>query len=301
MHEGHIEYFYFNLDIIPTAIIFGIALLLVICLIIAGICDWCIWRLKNKTCNENKCFSTCETCHGWINCNEKCNICFPEVNSCCKVIKRLCSELIKLMYADEFYLIKTKEEENLEHRSGFLKLYVGGKLLRPEFFCLYYMLITNSLLLVFFFAMVFTDYYFVDAFPGCFPNYDCYITNADFNEYPIQNCSDLKSNEDAICYSLKLEAQPALSAVGGLSIMIRLMVVFLSRLIVFCINKVASTRCKSLTTFRFGCCSVFMQLFCVGMPFLIIAGLLLWGINVGAHENPYSIGSSISFNMQLFY
>ena len=190
------------------------------------------------------------------------------------------------MYGDEFYLIKEKEESDEVHTSGRIKTYIGKRLVNPRAKCLNIFLGSKAILLMTFLAMVFADIFFVKSYPGCQPGLDCFANDEEFQENPIDNCSDyLRLNIPTICYSLELSFQPAFSAVGGILIMSRLLVVGFAKLMIFCTSKCLRSGCCS-SKYCGKKCSVSLVQLTVAVVFFLIAGGILTGTSLKSHDKP---------------
>ena len=316
--DTHQEIYYLNADVGPIAAIAAAGLIGPIIYWISECCFLACCRstetqLLQQPREENQCSMNCicEHCNGWkcwpINC--PCRVCHPETcwegdckdcctrQNCCKQIVWLVSELVKLMYGDEFYLIKEKEESDEVHTSGRIKTYIGIRLVNPRAKCLNFFLGSMAILLMTFLAMVFADIFFVKSYPGCQPGLDCYKNDVEFQENPIiDNCSEyLRLNIPTICYSLELSFQPAFSAVGGILIMSRLLVVGFAKLMISCTSKFLRSKCCDSKYYgSTKCCGkiwlaqfkITMIQFIVAGAFLVIAIGVLTGTTLKSHDKP---------------
>ena len=241
----HQERFYRDWDIGPIVALF-IAGLIFLGIYLA--CEYCCCcsdsTNQNQTTDCDTC--VCPTCQG-LKCNAKncsCANCHSRECDCecrChKLVLWLVGELIKLVYGDEFYLVSVHQHANeVNEETGRIRLYIGRKLIHTRAKCLNVMLGLTSILLMTFLAIVFADNYFVTTIPGCQEGLPCYPEDDDYNQYPIKNCSEYleANNLNTLCYRFPLSAQPALSAVGGIFITSKVLIIMFARLMIWFTSK----------------------------------------------------------------
>ena len=293
--EPHREVYYFNALVGPIVAI-GAAGLISLCIYWISECSSCCPSTRTQQQDteydicEKEC--VCEICNAW-KCKQRdcsCKACHPKTrwesdccwcHNCCKRIIWLVSEIVKLMLGDEFYLIKEQKEQSGVDESGRIIMYIGERQVHPKSKCLNIFLGSMAIALMTFLAMVFADIFFVKSYPGCQPGLNCYENDNKFHERPIDNCSDyLRLNIPTICYSLELSFQPAFSAVGGILIMSRLLVVGFAKLMISCTSKfLRSKHCSSK-------CSITLVQCIVAGVFLLIAGGILTGTTLKSNDKP---------------
>ena len=252
-------------------------------------------KIKIKcTCEERKC-----KCYKSV-----CECVKAVVCLCCKKSKQtvlwLVSELVKLIYGDEFYLIKEQPESDEVDESGRIKMYVGKRPIKSSALCLHTFLGVKSILVVSLLAMVFLDVLVVRSFPGCQQGFDCYYEDNNYAETPL-NCSDLLNDTKVICYSIELSTQTAFSAVGGILIISRLVIVLSTKIIVSC-----TSNCNKKPPYKWCCCykrrspykcncccchcswNILIQVIQIicGIIFGVTYGVTVWKIFQEAHERP---------------
>ena len=242
------------------------------------------WKCQS-VCDCPNCHSNCCDCECACSC-EYCKCLLDQV--CVKVRKTilwLVSELVKLVYGDEFNLVKEQPESDEIDESGRINMYIGRRPIKPS--SLHICLGLKSILVLTFLAMVFSEIFFVKSIPGCHIGLDCYRENNDWTEYPI-NCSDSKySNTSIVCYTLELGSQNAIGVIGGILIMSRVGIALLSKTILACTSFSINCRRKNQCCI---CCNNFLCVYLpqlsFGVAFVVAYYFAVRNIFKAVHETP---------------
>ena len=108
-----------------------------------------------------------------------------------------------------------KESEGLDNTI----VYIDDKQIKPEFNSMRFFLKAKSVFLVIFYLSVLYDTFFIKtSLHRCDASIDCYLLDDNYNDYPIQDCTEILDNPNvtAICYTLVYDTTEAASRAGGL-------------------------------------------------------------------------------------
>ena len=99
------------------------------------------------------------------------------------------------------------------------KIYVDEKQIKLEFNSMRMFLTAKAVFLVILYVSVLYDTFFIKtSLHRCDASIDCYILDNNYNDYPIENCSETFDNPNvtAICYRIVFDQAAAAAEAGGL-------------------------------------------------------------------------------------
>ncbi len=262
MANRRLETVYLLADLIPIATFFLVGLTI---FVVTGIAECCSHYKKPSD-------GYCTSCKD----GERCSVC----QYCCtKWTRKLSSFLIIILHGNGTQLVTepsnqkyvTQPEEGQSNQEDNIMFNIQGYPLRPQHRRLRCFLSTNAIIITTLLFMIFADRYILTTEYGCIVGKDCYPLDGDFNEFPIENCTQFEnSNITTVCYSFNLVFLNAMSDTGGILIMITLLTALMTKSIIYFLKNHGCDKAK-----RCCCCGICGWFYLIRV--MIVAGVITAG------------------------
>ncbi len=216
--------------------------------------------------------------------------------------RRLSSFLINMLYGNGTQLVTepTQHKRGPNNQVDQLKggqsnqkdnmINIRGYPITSDHRCLRCCLSSNAIIITTLLLMIFADRYILTNEYGCIVGKDCYPLDGDFNEFPIENCTQFEnSNITTVCYSYNLVFLDAVSDTGGILVMITLLTVLMTKSIIYCLKNRCLDKAKR-------CCFYFIRVIIVVVVIIVETGYVVYIHKCVLHHQhnvPLRLGGSI--------